>query len=307
VPDPASRAFLLAHAADEKQPLLRAVMVSGLLESVREAECDPAAFARLLLDLLAREADADTHAWLLELLATCAGRWLPEPRAAPLRARACELLLAQLRAGARGRELQSFRFLARHGRDKDSLSLCRAVARFEELPPGLQPGKQDRFLAAAALLASGEGGDEIAALQQRLAKEDVGKEVYLARAAAPTAAAKAEYFRSYRQPDAPPEQWSQDSLPFFHWPGQAALTLPWLRPALEMAPWVKQNRRIFYMPAWLDGFVNGHDDAEALAIVDDVLANGKLDDDVQRKLLQSRDALWRSVRIRAAFAAADAR
>ena len=101
--------------------------------------------------------------------------------------------------------------------------------------------------------------------------------------------------------DGPPEQWSQDSLPWFHWPGQRELTLPFLRPALERAQWAKQNRRIFFMPAWLDGFVNGHSDAAALAIVDEFLRTATIDDDVRRKLLQSRDGLQRAVRIRAAF------
>ncbi|MEC7725260.1 MAG: hypothetical protein VYD05_07090, partial [Planctomycetota bacterium] len=95
---------------------------------------------------------------------------------------------------------------------------------------------------------------------------------------------------------------TQDSLSYFHWPGQAALTLPYLRKALDQVDWVKQHRRIFFMPAWLDAFVNGHSTSEALAIVDAFLAEARLSPDVRRKLLQSRDGLARAVRIREAFA-----
>jgi len=103
------------------------------------------------------------------------------------------------------------------------------------------------------------------------------------------------------QLESPPEQWTQDSLGWFHWPRQEALTLPFLKPALEKVDWVKQNRRIFFMPAWLNAFVNGHDSKEALAIVDQFLHDAKLSDDIRRKLLQSRDGLARAVRIRATF------
>lgn len=299
VPDARSRAFLLQHVASETDPLVRAVGTQALFEAVREAELDPAAFAATLLAVLAVETDADTHGWLLDLLGTTLGRYLVPERSAPLREQATTLLLAQhQREPDPSRQLPIFRFLARNGSGPRVLDTCRAMAASETL------GKQDRFLAAAALLAAGQGDDVLATLQERFGKEDIGKELFLARAAIPTAENKAAYWQQYQQPDAPPEQWTQDSLSWFHWPGQAALTLPWLRPALERVDWVKKNRRIFFMPAWLDAFVNGHSSPEALAIVDDFLATAELDADVRKKLLQSRDGLARAVRIRAAFASA---
>ncbi len=307
VPDPVTRAFLLRHLPAEGDALARAAGTQALLEAVREAELDPAAFAGCVLALLARERDPDTHGWLLDALGTAVQRWLEPERSAPLRAQATELLLAQLRdeAGS-GRELQTFRFLARSSTETRVLELCREVIVAGELPAGLVPGKQDCFLAAAARLAAGiaSADDELAQLQQRFAKEDIGKELFLARAAAPAAEAKAAYWKSYLQLGEPPEQWTQDSLSWFHWPGQQELTLPYLRPALEQVDWVKQNRRIFFMPAWLDAFVNAHSTPEALAIVDAFLAERELTTDVRQKLLQSRDGLLRAVRMRAAFAGA---
>ena len=142
---------------------------------------------------------------------------------------------------------------------------------------------------------------ELEVLQWRFQKEDVGKELFLARAAIGTAEQKAEHWAAYMQLDTPPEQWTQDSLSWFHWPRQGALTLPYLRQALDKVDWVKQHRRIFFMPAWLDGFINAHSSAEALAIVDEFAHTAQLSPDVRQKLQQSRDGLWRAVRIRAAF------
>ncbi|MEZ6037125.1 MAG: M1 family aminopeptidase [Planctomycetota bacterium] len=305
VPDPTSAAFLLEHVADFDDALLRAIATTALYEAVREAELDPARFATTVLELLANERDSDTHGWLLQRLGTCLSRYLPAERAAPLRARATELLLGQLRdeAGS-GRELGTFRFLARLGPVPEVLALCRRVVADEALPEGLTPGRRDVFLAAAALLAAGadDAQQQLDAAKQRYRDADCEKELFLAGAAVPTAANKQAYFARYLVADDPPEQWTQDSLGWFHWPGQEALTLPFLKPALEQVDWVKQHRRIFFMPAWLDAFVNGHDSPEALAIVDAFLAEHELSDDVRKKVLQSRDGLARAVRVRAAFA-----
>jgi aminopeptidase N len=306
VPDDASREWLLQYAPGIDDPLIRAVAVQALFEAVREAELDPAAFVAMVITLVANERDPDTHGWLLDMLSTCLGRYLTGERRDDLRRQTTRTLLEQLRSeAASGRELQTLRFLARtDGGDPQVAALCRAVVEDGELPPGLEPGKQDRFLAAASLLAAGQDRDDIAALQRRFDKEDVGKEVFLARAATPTAEVKADYWRLYNQLDEPPEQWMQDSLTWFHWQGQEALTLPYLERALAKVGWVKQHRRIFFMPAWIDAFVNGHDSAEALAIVDGFLEKADIEPDVRKKLMQSRDGLWRAVHIRAAFGAA---
>jgi aminopeptidase N len=302
VPDPVSREWLLRHSPDEPDPLARAVMVSALFESVRARELDPARFGETALVLLARERDPDTHAWLLDAQGLCLLRYLDDARAAPLRAATTELLLRQITGeSGSGRELQTFRFLARTSTHPAVLNLCRAVAGEQPLPAGLSPGKQDRFLAAAALIAAGVADGEIERLQTRFANADVGREAFMALAATPTAQSKQAYWQHYLQLDAPPEQWTQDSLAWFHWPGQEALTLPFLKPALERVDWVKQNRRIFFMPAWLDGFINGHSSAGALKIARDFAANAQLSDDVRRKLAQSMDGLERAVAIRAAW------
>ena len=89
------------------------------------------------------------------------------------------------------------------------------------------------------------------------------------------------------------------SLGAFNHPLQAELTLPYLPQALERLPWIQQNRRIFFLPQWIEGFVGGHDGAEALAIVDDHLASHpELPEDIRRKVLQARDELARTVDIR---------
>ena len=64
---------------------------------------------------------------------------------------------------------------------------------------------------------------------------------------------------------------------------------------------MQKNRRIFFLGRWLDAFIGGHQSAEALAVVDRFLdENPRLPRDLRQKVLQARDELERTVRIRAA-------
>jgi len=308
VPDEVSAEWLLANIQDEDDPLVRASATAALYEAVREAELDPARFAQSVIKMVQNERDPDTHRWLLNRLGTCLGRYLDEERAAPLRDATTELLLRQLQdESSSGRELGTFRFLATRSSHPGVMALCRDLIDNSDLPEGLEPGQRDLFLAAAALIANGELGEQkedhpLQVLRRRFAGEDIGKDLFLAEAATPTAESKQAYWRRFLVKDDPPEQWTQDSLSWFHWSGQDALTLPYLEPALQQVDWVKENRRIFFMPAWLDAFINGHSSKEALAIVDQFMAERELSPDIKQKLQQSRDGLVRAVRIREAFA-----
>lgn len=294
--DSTSRDFLVRQVAREPDHLIRAVALSALWDTVREAQMDPLDFATLAADLLVDERDPESFGWLLDRLASTLERYLPAERGAPVRQRVSDALLARLAAGLGDRAVPALRFVVRHGSGPKVLELCARTAA-GEAPPDVDLGRRDRFLASARLLAEGDATalDRLAA---ELADEDVAKDVYMARAAAATPEAKALVFESYLALDEPPEQWMQDSLNYFHWPGQSALTLPFLERALDRLDWVKQNRKIFFMPAWIDSFVNGHHSQEALDVVEGALARDDLSEDIRRKLLQSADTLQRSVRIR---------
>ncbi|MFQ5748205.1 MAG: M1 family aminopeptidase [Planctomycetota bacterium] len=298
--DGRSAEALLAAVGEEEDPLVRAAAFRALLETVRAGELDPACFAQTALELVRRERDPATHAGELRALVRVLEHYLPKARAAPLRAKASALLLGQLRArDLAGMELATFRELARFPGDDAVLGLCRGLLDGKESIPGLKLGPQDRFLAVAALFAA--GAPDAASLLEALERTggDVGRYAFQARAAQADPAAKARVFTSFLDPGGPPEQWVQESLSFFHWPGQEALTLPFLAPALEKVEWLKRRRKIFFMPAWIEAFVNGHGSREALGTVEGFLArHPDLDPDIRRKMLQSLDELRRAVRLK---------
>lgn len=288
---------LLTALPSEADPLVRAVALTAMRETMRAGELDPRRYAELLLTLLDAEREPEAHAWLLGSLSQCLLSYLAPERARPLVARTEALLAAQLRADLPKLSLQVFRSLVRLGRSDETLAIITDAVKARTLPGKVALGPQDTYLGLAALIATGRDDAVRATLPENT---DVAKFVYLAGAADASKDTKERYFASYLDVKEPPEQWVQQSLDFFHWPGQEALTMPFLVRALEQVEWVKQNRKIFFMPAWIDGFVNGHTSAAALAVVETFLATHQdLPPDIRGKILQSVDELRRVVRIRA--------
>jgi aminopeptidase N len=139
--------------------------------------------------------------------------------------------------------------------------------------------------------------------EQRYAAEFVrdtstekARRAFVAGAARPDAAVKREYFDRYLTDPDLNEDWATSSLGNFNAAGHSALTLQYLRPALDTLPWIQTNRRIFFLGSWIGSFVGGHRSAEALAIVERYLAdNPELPDDLRLKVLQAADELERTV------------
>ncbi|HEY9139033.1 MAG TPA: peptidase M1, partial [Terriglobus sp.] len=125
------------------------------------------------------------------------------------------------------------------------------------------------------------------------------------QAGAPDAAVKQRYFSMYvtppTAPDAQQEDWLSQSLGSFNNVQQAQLTLPYLRRSLDQLPEIKRDRKIFFLGAWLGAFLGGQTSAEAQRIVDAWLAQPNIDADLRRKVLENRDGLDRTVKIRSKF------
>jgi aminopeptidase N len=135
--------------------------------------------------------------------------------------------------------------------------------------------------------------------RRRDSTAEAERRAFVAGAAVPGAEAKAAYFRRYLEDPELNEEWVTASLGAFNHPEHAALSRDFLRPALEKLPWILENRRIFFLPQWVGAFVGGQHTEEALAAVDAYLAeHPELSPDLRRKVLQARDELERTVRIR---------
>ena len=117
--------------------------------------------------------------------------------------------------------------------------------------------------------------------------------------AAPTRRRRRTYLRRYLADSTLNEEWVTASLGAFNALEHAALTLPYLRPALDSLPLIQANRRIFFLESWLAAFLRGQTGDSALATVRRYLDDHpRLPEDIRRKVLQHMDELERTVRIR---------
>ena len=186
--------------------------------------------------------------------------------------------------------------------------------------PGVELRQQDRWSLVTALIAYNdpEADTYFAAEQKRDPSGDGLKYAWIAQAARPDPATKQKYFADYtRWPsdDAAPgsqlpapssgkisEDWIQSSLGAFNYWNQSDLTAPFLQPALEALPQVKRQRKIFFLVAWLDAFIDGQQSQASLDTVNHYLQTANPDPDLRLKVLEAMDELQRTVRIRAKYA-----
>ena len=122
---------------------------------------------------------------------------------------------------------------------------------------------------------------------------------FIAGAAVPDSNVKREYFRRYLSDPGLNEEWATSSLGAFNELDQQALTLKFLKPALDTLPWLQRNRRIFFIGSWLGGFMGGQSTPEAVTIVRTFLkSNPDLGADLRQKILQTLDEMETTVDIR---------
>ena len=82
---------------------------------------------------------------------------------------------------------------------------------------------------------------------------------------------KEKYFDDYLHNPARPEDGITESLGAFNYGSQSTLTEPYLKPALEALPQIKQERKIFFLVEWVSAFVEGQQTASAQAEVAEFL------------------------------------
>jgi aminopeptidase N len=301
--DPWSARYLRHAVGSLEDPLLRAMAWGALWDLVREARLDPAEYVEVLLRELPRETDEQIASALLHHLAVSLERYLPETRAEVVRERAERTLLERaddeaFSYGARKTALDTWVSVARTPRSRTLMAEYLDGRR--ELA-GQPLGQPSRWALVRALLALGHPDAEewLSAEGARDRSADVDRMRFLAGAARPSITTKDEYFRRYFSDERLNEDWVTASLEAFLHPEHASLTLPYLRPALGRLEWIRDNRRIFFLPRWIQAFVGSRADGEALEVVDRFLEERPdLAPDVRRKLLQARDELERTVMLR---------
>jgi len=308
--DERSREWVAEHVGDEDDGLRRAMLWGALWDEVREARMDPARFARIVMRELPREQDEQIASLNMGRAWTALSSYAARDGEDVLYGEWERLLLARsadstLTYGARKAALDMLVGTARTQAGRALLREYLSGARTFEGEAVKQP---TRWSIVERLISLGEAEPDamIAAESARDTTPDAGRRAFVAAAAIPTEEVKSRYFGRFLDDPGLNEEWVTSAAGNFNAPLHSALTLRHLRPSLDRLEWIRDNRRIFFLPRWISAFIGGHTSPEALAIVDRFLAETpELPIDIRRKVLQSRDELERTVHIRQAAARGD--
>jgi aminopeptidase N len=304
--DERSAAWFLAHASSLENDLQRAMAWGALWDQVREAKLDPRRFLDGALAALPHERDETIAGTLLGRALTALHRYLGDDALAAYSPRLEARLLA--RAGEDtldyGHRRAALDALLGSARTPAGVAALREFLDERRHFDGEPLGQPSRWAAVRRLLALGEVAAQ-ARFETEIARDtttEAQRMAFMAGAAVRSGDAKAAYYARYFEDAALNEEWVTASLGAFNDPLHSPLVLPFLQPALERSAWLRDNRRIFFLPSWIDAFIGAHRSPEALAIVDAFLAaHAELPLDIRRRILQARDELERTVTIRAAF------
>jgi aminopeptidase N len=306
--DARSTRWLSAHIGDVDDTFLRAMLWGAMWDLVRDSRLAPADFIATAMRELPREHDEQIAAGLVSRLTRAASTYLSDAQQAATIGRVEALLLAgasnaQNGYGLRKNQLDAFISLAR-----SPAGIARLGAWLDSSSTAGIPLRQPTRWSIITRLVDRDAPNASALVAAEVRRDTTAngrRSAFVAGAASPAAATKRAYFTRYFADSTLNEDWATASLRSFNAADHAALTMPYLTPALDSLMWIQKNRRIFYLGSWLGGFIGGQRTPQALDAVDDFLARRPtLPVDLRQKILQSRDDLERTVRIRAKYAAA---
>ena len=303
-----TRALLSGGMREVNDPFLRAMLWGSLWDLVREARLDPRRYLAAALNELPRERDEQIVSRLLGRVS----RSLELSKRTAEDAEDAEVLRRVEVAFLRGATDTTYGYGLRKSYFDAYVGVARSPDGLRRLEvwldstgaAGIPLRQPSRWAIVTTLVSRGARNAEarLARETQRDTTTGGKRRTFIAGAAFARADVKRDYFTRYLRDTTLNEEWASASLGAFNASGHEALTLPYLRPALDTLPWIQANRRIFFLGSWLGAFIGGQRSAEALVVVDTYLAeNPKLPRDLRLKVLQARDDLERTVRIRAAY------
>ncbi len=289
-----------------QDPFQRTLLWGSLWESVREAQMDPREYVELALKNLPTEKDEALMQSVIGRMVGALHHYVPDAQRVALATRAEKLAHDQmLRSPDKDMRILWFRGLRNVAETTQGRAWVKEVLAGKATPPGVEIKPLDRWSMIMGLLAFKDPQAEaLLSAEEKHDQTGEGKKyAYMAAAAKPENASKQKYFDDYLHNASVQEDWVTESLgPFNYW-NQTQLTRAYLKPALEALPQMKRERKIFFVLAWLNSFVGSQQSPEAQAEVDQFLKSDDLDRDLKLKVLEAKDELDRTVKIRAKYGA----
>ena len=303
--DAKSQAAIIDELPNVSDPFLRALLWGALWDGVRELRMAPAEYADLALRLLPSEHDAELAVSILSRLRGAFTDYMSDSQRAAIAERFENLLIREIaEAPTPDLRITYFRGLIAVATTAHARDVLKDLFTGHVTIPGVPLKQRDRWNIIGSLIASGDasGAELLTAESKRDTSDDGLKYAYVSGAGFAQPENKRKYFAEYLARSGVKEDWVTASLPLFNYWSQASLTSAYLQPALDALPQLKRERKIFFVTNWLASFIGNQYSPAALKTVDDFLQQNSADPDLRLKVLEVRDELARTVRIRARWA-----
>ncbi|MEZ6196692.1 MAG: M1 family aminopeptidase [Planctomycetota bacterium] len=300
--DEVSRRGVVAAFGDIEDPLLRALLWQSLWVDVLEGDFAPRDFVDLAIAHLPREDDQRVVDTTLDRCGLALGRFLPGGDAErTLRLERMVWSAAEDESRPRGMRLLYLRSLADLASSETTRARLRELAAGRGAPAGLEIAIRDRWEMIGRLMLLGDPAAEpLLATMRREDDSDEGRRrAFLVECARGDVAVKEALFRRFFEDPDLPERWVQDGGKIFFATGQADLTDRFVEESLRRLPWIKEHRKIFFLPAWVDAFVRTRVSAEAAARIEAWVDDPAAPEDIEKKVRVALDHLKRTLAIRA--------
>lgn len=299
--DEESLATAHAHLKDFAESLPRTLVWASAWDAARDGETPASAYVALVLANIASESDSTVITVLLRQLASALTSYVAPSKQAELRAHAADQLwtLTQQAAAGSDAQLQFLKSFSALARTEAQLDTVRALLTGSTTLDGLEIDQDLRWELLISLTAGGRTGD--ADIAAELAKDDTQNGALAAataRAALPTAEAKAAFWDAVVVGTDMPTAFQRAAIGGFNRVNDVALLAPYSEKYFAAIGDIWANRSYDTSSSIVNGLFPAKPASQAtLDATDAFLA--KLGEDtpaLRRLILENRDGVARALR-----------
>ncbi|MFT7618019.1 MAG: aminopeptidase N [Planctomycetota bacterium] len=300
--DESALKHVMAHFEDFIDPLLRSMLWESVWSAVEEGQLRPDDYLEFVHEYFFRETDQRLLSLGFGRISSVLSRYMSgeEQMAYSQQIEDDIILVINGKHKSPGTLLLMLRRFISIARSEKGLGVLVSLAEGNYTDGDIEISKRDRWNAVTRLMLMGDKrADSLLGLMTSIEDGDEARRrIFMVECARGDEESKAEIFRRFFHEQDLPERWVQDGAAVFFAPEQAPLTNRFLPEALDQLEWIKKNRKIFFLAAWVNAAIKSRLDENAVTEVEDYLSRPGIPNDIRSKVLVPLHHLKQTIQVR---------